>query len=184
MNRAADAPRPAFTARQGQFLAFIHAYTLVNGNRGKTPGGFDASLYRSAVLRQKMAEFRASRSDIERMLHLRARTFAPVTGERTSSRRGGHDAVLPPHAAERPSDDPEAGAARIDLSPARCPAEHRRPAPPLRLTHARAKRCSTGQNLCAEVLGRVGSLYDPPDDRRRSILLVFRCDRGPVAING
>src|SRR3954468_16493082 len=31
MNRAADAPRPAFTARQGQFLAFIHAYTLVNG---------------------------------------------------------------------------------------------------------------------------------------------------------
>jgi DNA-binding MarR family transcriptional regulator len=30
MNRAADAPRPAFTARQGQFLAFIHAYTLVN----------------------------------------------------------------------------------------------------------------------------------------------------------
>jgi DNA-binding MarR family transcriptional regulator len=31
MNRAADAPRPAFTARQGQFLAFIHSYTLVNG---------------------------------------------------------------------------------------------------------------------------------------------------------
>jgi DNA-binding MarR family transcriptional regulator len=31
MNRAADAPRLAFTARQGQFLAFIHAYTLVNG---------------------------------------------------------------------------------------------------------------------------------------------------------
>lgn len=31
MQRAADAPRPAFTARQGQFLAFIHTYTLVNG---------------------------------------------------------------------------------------------------------------------------------------------------------
>ena len=31
MSRAADAPRPAFTARQGQFLAFIHAYSLVNG---------------------------------------------------------------------------------------------------------------------------------------------------------
>ncbi len=31
MNRAADALRPAFTAKQGQFLAFIHAYTLVNG---------------------------------------------------------------------------------------------------------------------------------------------------------
>jgi hypothetical protein len=27
MNRAADALRPAFTARQGQFLVFIHAYT-------------------------------------------------------------------------------------------------------------------------------------------------------------
>jgi hypothetical protein len=31
MNRAADAPRPAFTARQGQSLAFIDTYTLVNG---------------------------------------------------------------------------------------------------------------------------------------------------------
>src|SRR3954468_24263843 len=31
MNRAADAPRPAFTARQGQYLAFIYAYTLVIG---------------------------------------------------------------------------------------------------------------------------------------------------------
>ena len=31
MNRAADAPRPNFTARQGQFLAFIYTYTLVNG---------------------------------------------------------------------------------------------------------------------------------------------------------
>src|SRR6476620_5022991 len=31
MNRAADAPRPAFTQKQGQYLAFIHAYTLVNG---------------------------------------------------------------------------------------------------------------------------------------------------------
>jgi DNA-binding MarR family transcriptional regulator len=30
MNRAADS-RPVFTHRQGQYLAFIHAYTLVNG---------------------------------------------------------------------------------------------------------------------------------------------------------
>ena len=30
MNRAADS-RPDFTPRQGQYLAFIHAYTLVNG---------------------------------------------------------------------------------------------------------------------------------------------------------
>ena len=31
MKQAANASRPAFTARQGQFLAFIYAYTLVNG---------------------------------------------------------------------------------------------------------------------------------------------------------
>jgi DNA-binding MarR family transcriptional regulator len=31
MNRVADDSRPAFTPKQGQYLAFIHAYTLVNG---------------------------------------------------------------------------------------------------------------------------------------------------------
>ena len=31
MRRAVDVPRPQFTPRQGQFLAYIHAYTLVNG---------------------------------------------------------------------------------------------------------------------------------------------------------
>jgi DNA-binding MarR family transcriptional regulator len=31
MNRAAGASRPDFTPRQGQYLAYIHAYTLVNG---------------------------------------------------------------------------------------------------------------------------------------------------------
>jgi len=30
MNRAGESP-PEFTPRQGQYLAFIHAYTLVNG---------------------------------------------------------------------------------------------------------------------------------------------------------
>lgn len=30
MNRASESPA-AFTQRQGQYLAFIHAYTLVNG---------------------------------------------------------------------------------------------------------------------------------------------------------
>jgi hypothetical protein len=30
MNRAADS-QPDFTPKQGQYLAFIHAYTLVNG---------------------------------------------------------------------------------------------------------------------------------------------------------
>ena len=31
MNRTAGDSPPIFTARQGQYLAFIHAYTLVNG---------------------------------------------------------------------------------------------------------------------------------------------------------
>jgi DNA-binding MarR family transcriptional regulator len=31
MNRAASDSHPDFTPRQGQYLAFIHAYTLVNG---------------------------------------------------------------------------------------------------------------------------------------------------------
>ena len=31
MNRAAGDAHPVFTPRQGQYLAFIHAYTLVNG---------------------------------------------------------------------------------------------------------------------------------------------------------
>jgi hypothetical protein len=31
MNQAGDEPRPVFTPLQGQYLAFIHTYTLVNG---------------------------------------------------------------------------------------------------------------------------------------------------------
>jgi hypothetical protein len=31
MNRVAGDSHPIFTPRQGQYLAFIHAYTLVNG---------------------------------------------------------------------------------------------------------------------------------------------------------
>ena len=31
MNHQESVPRALFTARQGQYLAFIHAYTLVNG---------------------------------------------------------------------------------------------------------------------------------------------------------
>ena len=31
MNRQESVPRALFTPRQGQYLAFIHAYTLVNG---------------------------------------------------------------------------------------------------------------------------------------------------------
>ncbi|MFL5289456.1 MAG: hypothetical protein ACJ8AW_53000, partial [Rhodopila sp.] len=49
------------------------------GKWGKSPGELGDRPRRSAVGRQKMAEFRALRSDFERMLHLRARTFAPLT---------------------------------------------------------------------------------------------------------
>ncbi len=31
MKRAANGSGPGFTPKQGQYLAFIHAYTLVNG---------------------------------------------------------------------------------------------------------------------------------------------------------
>jgi hypothetical protein len=51
----------------------------IKGKRGKSPGRFGSDSYRSAVGCQKMAEFRAIRSDSERMLHLRARAFAPLT---------------------------------------------------------------------------------------------------------
>src|SRR6476620_2617452 len=46
---------------------------------GKSPGRFGDRPYRSAIGRQKLAESRARCSDFERMLHLRARTFAPIT---------------------------------------------------------------------------------------------------------
>ena len=49
------------------------------GKWGKSPGGFGDGLHRSVGECQKMAEFRAYRSAGERMLHLRARTFAPLT---------------------------------------------------------------------------------------------------------
>jgi hypothetical protein len=51
-------------------------------NRGKTPGRFGDRPYRSAFGCQQTAELRALRSDGERMLHLRARTFAPLTALR------------------------------------------------------------------------------------------------------
>src|SRR3954463_10268602 len=47
--------------------------------RGKSVGEFGALPYRSTVGRRKMAEFRTRHSDCERMLHLRAHTFAPLT---------------------------------------------------------------------------------------------------------
>lgn len=37
-NPAADEQRPSYTFKQGQYLAFIHAYTLVNG---RPPGEAD-----------------------------------------------------------------------------------------------------------------------------------------------
>jgi len=60
---------------RGRRIALLYHFC----KRGKSPGGFGNRPYRSAVEGPKMAEFRASHSDFERMLHLRARTFAPVT---------------------------------------------------------------------------------------------------------
>jgi hypothetical protein len=55
-------------------------YRRVSREWGKSPGGFGDRSYRSAAGRQKMAEFHDFRSDFERMLHLRARTFAHLQG--------------------------------------------------------------------------------------------------------
>jgi DNA-binding MarR family transcriptional regulator len=41
MNRAGES-RPEFTPRQGQYLAFIHAYTLVNG---RSPAQIDVQRF-------------------------------------------------------------------------------------------------------------------------------------------
>ena len=60
------------------FMRLINqCLTDLCGNRGKTPGRFGDRPYRSAFGCQKTAELRALRSDGERLLHLRARTFAP-----------------------------------------------------------------------------------------------------------
>src|SRR3954453_15964357 len=71
--------RPQPTPDQPQNLCLDKGYDYDECKRGKSPGGFGDRPYRSAVGRQKLAEFRAIRSDSERMLHLRARTFAPLT---------------------------------------------------------------------------------------------------------
>jgi hypothetical protein len=71
--------RPQPTPDQPQNLCLDKGYDYDECKRGKSPGGFGDRPYRSAVGRQKMAEFRAIRSDSERMLHVRARTFAPLT---------------------------------------------------------------------------------------------------------
>src|SRR3954468_12583906 len=63
--------------------------------RGKSPGGFDASPYRSVVGCQEMAEFRASCSDHERMLHLRARTFAPLSQNCKRGKTPGRFGIIP-----------------------------------------------------------------------------------------
>src|SRR5690242_7409128 len=62
----------------GHVLSCLVAYAF-RRKWGKSPGGFGDGLHRSVGECQKMAEFRAYRSAGERMLHLRARTFAPLT---------------------------------------------------------------------------------------------------------
>jgi DNA-binding MarR family transcriptional regulator len=54
MNRAASDSRQVFTPRQGQYLAFVHVYTLVNG---RPPAGADLQLF-----------FRVTPSSVHRMV--------------------------------------------------------------------------------------------------------------------
>ena len=58
MNRAADS-RPIFTAKQGQYLAFIHAYTLVIGDMAAgqwvDPFSRDPSTARSVAITRRSA---------------------------------------------------------------------------------------------------------------------------------
>src|SRR3954453_14645196 len=61
------------------FCPSYHGFLSMVCNRGKSVGEFGALPYRSTVGRRKMAEFRTRHSDCERMLHLRAHTFAPLT---------------------------------------------------------------------------------------------------------
>src|SRR3954451_22516014 len=68
----------------------VQAIQGIPSKWGKSPGELGDRPRRSAVGRQKMAEFRALRSDFERMLHLRARTFAPLTLGSTPLARSRH----------------------------------------------------------------------------------------------
>ena len=82
--------KPATAAVNGLGSKSLNRYIIqvLNtflGKRGKTPGRFGDRPYRSAFGCQKTAELRALRSDGERMLHLRARTFAPITNFRLTN---------------------------------------------------------------------------------------------------
>ena len=75
-------------------------------------------------------------------VHTQARPVSRVhprlhAGERTSTRRGRHDAILPRHTPSRPSDGAQAGAARANLTKTRRATKHRRRARPHRLTATR-----------------------------------------------
>src|SRR6478609_8833991 len=71
--------RQLLTSEPCQFGYDANTWTVPLRKWGKSPGRFGDRPYRSAIGRQKLAESRARCSDFERMLHLRARTFAPIT---------------------------------------------------------------------------------------------------------
>ena len=76
MNRTATDSRPVFTPRQGQYLAFIHAYTLVNG---RPPAQADMARFFSAtpptvhqmVLTLEQAGLASRRPGVPRTLSIR-----------------------------------------------------------------------------------------------------------------
>jgi hypothetical protein len=58
---------------------------VTTGNWGKTPGKIVPSMDRSAPAQQGLAQFCGQRFVSGRMLHLRARGFAPITLQRGKS---------------------------------------------------------------------------------------------------
>ena len=56
----------------------IQRFMANGGKRGKSPSGFGNGPYVAQPNAKKTAGFRAFRSDCERMLRLRAQTFAPL----------------------------------------------------------------------------------------------------------
>ena len=64
------------------YILSLHGHGTQESGATRWYAGSGNRPYRSAVGGQKMAEFRVHRSDCERMLHLRARTFAPNTRQR------------------------------------------------------------------------------------------------------
>src|SRR4051812_39397274 len=66
---------------QSRFLFLFQAVANHECKRGKTPGKHGTPPDRTGLGQRKMADFCGQHYSIERMLHLRARGFAPATHE-------------------------------------------------------------------------------------------------------